>query len=162
MVELRIVDPTICSTDEISTFCGLVYQGEEVQKEGLEGRVKKAKALVLLRANDDLVGVAGLKVPAQSYRDRVLRSAGVRSAVPTFTFELGWVFVSEAHRGRGYAMVLSAAALTQNSRQATFATTRADNMAMQSALKHLGFHRFGDSWQSTQTTHAKLVLFISM
>ncbi len=59
-------------------------------------------------------------------------------------------------------MVLSAAALTQNSRQATFATTRADNMAMQSALKHLGFHRFGDSWQSTQTTHAKLVLFISM
>ena len=108
VVELRIVVPAICSTDEISTFCGLVCQGEEVQREGLESRVKMAKALVFLRANDDLVGVAGLKLPAQSYRDRVFRSAGVCSAAPTFAFELRWVFVSEAHRGRGYAMVLSA------------------------------------------------------
>ena len=159
-VELRIVAPMVCSTGELSTFCGLVLQGEEVAQRGLENRAQQAQALVFLRVNDDLVGVAGLKVPVASYRDKVFRNAGVLSDAPRFKFELGWVFVTKAYRRKGYAKVLSAAALTQNDRQATFATMRADNMGIQSALKCLGFRRFGDSWTSTQHKQAEVVLFI--
>ena len=54
-VELRIVAPMVCSTGELSTFCGLVLQGEEVAQRGLENRAQQAQALVFLRVNDDLV-----------------------------------------------------------------------------------------------------------
>lgn len=160
-VDPMIVDPKNCTTAEIADFCALVRQGEEVQEDGLKGRVKKAAALVFLRTNGELVGVAGLKCPAKSHRDKVFSKAGVPDVAEAFELELGWVFIPKAHRQKGYARVLSAAALSQNDRQATFATTRADNVAMQKTLEHLGFRRLGDSWPSTQTKITRLVLFVA-
>lgn len=160
-VDPQIAEPGICTEAELEAFCELVNQGEEVAVQGLQARVKKAKALVFLRGNGQLVGVAGLKCPEKSYRNKVFRNAGVANAATAFDLELGWVFVPKANRGKGYSKVLSAAALTQNDGQATFATTRADNVPMQRTIEYLGFRRLGDSWLSTRDQGARLVLYVA-
>jgi GNAT superfamily N-acetyltransferase len=161
-VEADIRQPSLCTGAEIAAFCDLVRQGEEVDPRGLEDRAKRAKALVLLFVDRTLAGVAALKRPARTYRDGVFQKAGVPNAAKSFDLELGWVFVPKVHRGKQYSRVLSAAALSQNERLPTFATTRADNMAMQRTLEHLAFRRLGDSWRSSRGKREWLVLYVSV
>lgn len=160
-VDPQIMPPSMCTEAELAAFCDLVRQGEEVEAQGLEGRAKKAKALVFLYVDRELAGVAALKRPAKAYRDGVFRKAGVPNAAAAFDLELGWVFVPAAHRGRQYSRVLSAAALSQNEGAATFATTRADNVAMQRTLEHLAFRRLGDSWRSNRGQRTQLLLYVA-
>lgn len=151
----------MCTEAEIAAFCNLVRQGEEVDAQGLEDRAKNAKALVFLFVDRTLAGVAALKRPAKTYRDGVFQKAGVPKAAESFDLELGWVFVPAIHRGKQYSRVLSAAALSQNEGAPTFATTRADNVAMQRTLEHLAFRRLGDSWCSTRDQGERLLLYVA-
>ena len=48
-----------------------------------------------------LVGVAAIKHPTTRHRNDVFASAGVSKEAPTFTLELGWVFIPEEHRQKG-------------------------------------------------------------
>jgi GNAT superfamily N-acetyltransferase len=160
-VDPMITKPAFCSKVDLQEFCKLVRQGDEVEAQGLEARVKRAKALVFLRVDGELVGVAALKEPAQTYRDGVFRKAVVPGASTVFWFELGWVFVSPAHRRKGYSRVLSGAAISQSDREPLFATTRLDNVAMQKVLEDLGLRRLGESWQSDRGAKPWLVLYVT-
>jgi hypothetical protein len=157
-----IRQPSLCTEAEIAAFCDLVRQGEEVDSQGLEDRVKNAKALVFFFVDCVLAGVAALKQPITTYRDGVFQKAGVPNVANSFALELGWVFVPEVHRGKQYSRVLSAAALSQNERLPTFATTRADNVAMQRTLEHSGFRKLGNSWRSSRGKREWLVLYVSV
>lgn len=163
-VDRPIANPSLCTQADISAFCDLVRQGDEVEGRGLEVRVEGAKAVACLYVDRQLVGVAALKQPTKADRDRVLRKAGVPDAAAFFDLELGWVFVPEAYRDRKYSRVLSAAALNQSQRRPTGATTRADSIPMQKTLEHLSFGRLGDSWGSErgQRPHAYGVLRTSL
>lgn len=160
-VELVITEPERCTKTELHQFCELVRQGGAVESHGLENRVRKAQALVFLHVDGETVGIAAIKNPSAGYRDDVFRKAGVPQAGNQFHLELGWVFVLPDHRGKGYSLILSAAAMSQAERKPTFATTRLDNLAMQRTLEHLGFTRLGDSWQSTRGNKPRLVLYVT-
>jgi hypothetical protein len=150
-----------CTDAELAEFCKLVREGGAVDNAGLEGRVKRAKALVFLKVDESLVGVGALKMPDKSYRDEVFQKAGVPNAAAVFDLELGWVFVRPTHRRKGFSLVVSAAAMSQSERKPTFATTRLDNLTMQKTLEHLAFRRFGDSWRSERGEKARLVLYVT-
>lgn len=160
-VDPTVTKPALCSKAELDEFCKFVRQGDEVETQGLEARVKRAKALVFLRVDGELVGVAALKEPLRTYRDGVFRKALVPDSSKGFRFELGWVFVPPAHRRKGYSRVLSAAAINQCERTPTFATTRLDNVPMQRVLEQIGFRRVGDSWQSDRGNKPWLVLYVT-
>lgn len=160
-VNPEIANPERCSKAELETFCDFVRRGGEVQDDGLEGRVRQAKALVFLRVDGQVIGVAAIKRPALKYRDGVFRKAGVPHAASRFHLEIGWVFVMPDHRKKGYSHALCAAAMSQAERESTFATTRLDNVAMQRTLERFGLRRLGDSWQSDRGTKPRLVLYIT-
>jgi hypothetical protein len=159
-VDPLIAEPGLCTEPELATFCRLVRKGGQVKSAGLEDRVRNAKALVFLRVDGQVVGVAALKKPSESHRDSVFRRAGVSNAASTFHWELGWVFVCPDHQGKKYSLVLSAAAISQSERKPTFATTRLDNVAMQRTLEHLALRRLGDSWISDGGQN-RLVLYVT-
>lgn len=83
----EIKQPSLCTDAEIAAFCCFVRQGDEVEPEGLEGRVRRrGVALVFLWVDRVLVGVGALKRPDKGYRDGTFRSAGVakgRGCLPT-------------------------------------------------------------------------------
>jgi len=153
------MQPSQCTDAEIAAFCCLVRQGDEVDPEDLEDRARKARALVFLYVDRVLIGVAAIKRPEKRYRDGVFRKAGVPNEATEFELELGWVFVREEYRDRHYSRVLSVAAITQTERLATFATTKADNAAMQKTLEWLKFERIGKPWPSNRRPY-NLALYV--
>jgi GNAT superfamily N-acetyltransferase len=156
----QVKQPVDCIDAEIGAFCSFVRQGGEVEAEGLERRVRRSQALVFLYVEGVLASVAGLKRPTVAYRDRVFRQAQASEAASRFKLELGWVFVPPEHRRKGYSRVVASAAMTQTDGAPAFATTRADNTAMQRTLEHLGFARLGDSWTSNRGEQ-ELVLYVT-
>lgn len=160
MVASEMKQPSGCAEAEVAAFCALVRQGGEVDAGGLEARVRRAHTLAFTRVDGVLVGVAALKHPAATYRDGAFCGARCSDQASMFALELGWVFVSPEHRGRGYSRVVGECALSQGHGAQTFATTRADNVPMHKTLAHLGFTRLGDSWKSKRGD-CDLVLYIT-
>jgi GNAT superfamily N-acetyltransferase len=160
-VDPVIVKPELCSPAELAAFRTLVQQGDEVQRRGLLNRVKTARALVFLKLEGSVVGIAALKEPATTYRHGVFRKAGVPEPAKPCALELGWVYVLPNHRAKKYSLVLSEAALSHANGKPTFATTPLDNVAMQKTLEHLGFRRLGDSWPSYRGKRPRLVLYVT-
>jgi ribosomal protein S18 acetylase RimI-like enzyme len=163
-VGTEIRTPEHCSDAEIAAFCCFVRQGGEVEEEGLEGRVRRAKALVFLYVGGTLVGVAALKQPSRRHRDGVFKKAAVSQCASSFALELGYVYVLPEYRGKHYSEVLSAAAKSQSDNAPIFATTRSDNERMQKTLERLEFKRIGDTYDSERSDSAgrthKLLLYV--
>lgn len=156
-IESTITKPDCLAQSDLKTFCELVLCGGEVQREGLEELVKKAKALVFLREDNEVFGVAGIKWPRNKHRNDVFRDARVPEYAYKFQLELGWIVVKPEYQKKGYSLVLSASAMSEAEGKPTFATTRLDNLPMQKTLERIGFRRYGDSWQGR---NHRLVLYV--
>ncbi len=157
----EVKQPSLCTDAEMAAFCCFVRQGDEVEPEGLEDRVRRrGLALVFLWVDGVLVGIGALKRPDKGYRDGLFRSAGVPKEASTFALEVGWIFVPKEHRGKGYSRVIAAAAMTQADGAAALATTREDNEPMQRSLERIGFKKTGGAWKSKRGEH-KLVLYVT-
>ena len=139
----RIVSPDECSPVQIDSFFELVVQGGQVRTMGLRERIRSAHWLGFHFENGELVAIAALKRPAKKHRDNVFRYA--RSTLPenSFSVEIGWVFTKETWRGQGIAHRLIEKLLQNGSQYELFATTRTENLSMQSLLSSFGFERTG-------------------
>jgi predicted GNAT family N-acyltransferase len=73
----------------------------------------------LLYEDDDLVGVAALKVLQESYRTTLSTKSGVSVSKAAFPYELGYIFVAPEARGNRYSERLVASALRQPDREAS-------------------------------------------
>ena len=140
-------------------FVKLVERGGEVS-EGLMGRVEKAVALGFLYSGKRLVGTAAIKRPSKSYRKKVFEKAATDKQRTEYSFELGWIYVSEDQRGAGHTMSLIDATLEAAGDEAIFATTRTNNDAMKHILKKKKFFRTGKSYASEQNPDENLYLFL--
>lgn len=145
-IELVSDAPGSFSQDEQHRFRVLVEAGGEVDTFVLRRNVESAKSLVFARSRGRLVGVAALKVPQPSYRKKIAQSSGFSLQSDLYPFELGYVFVHEAARGKGVAHRLVAGALDQVRGTKVFATVRADNLAMLCTLHRAAFLHVGEEY----------------
>lgn len=151
--------PAQFSPDELAEFVDLVTAGGEVTRDGLLRHVGDAQCLGFMRLENVLVGVAGLKTPRDSYRDRIQQSASVALTNAAFPYELGWIFIAPNARGKNLSYPLCAAVVAGAGAAGVIATSRADNEGMHRTLFRLGFVQQGASWPSRQSDGA-LSLFI--
>ncbi len=138
--------PADCSPAEISSLVALAIEGGEISPAGLSRRVRSAERLVFFPGPGSLQGIAALKNPGQEYRDYIARSSGAALPSSCFPYELGWVVVSPAARGRGLSYSLSVVALEPAVRGGVFATSHNDRM--HGTLLKLGFVPAGRSYPS--------------
>lgn len=93
--------PRACSREELREFERLVRDGFDGSDESLPERIRRAHRLVFHRSPEgELVAIAGLKAPTESYRVAVFDRAGAKSSPTDFELELGWVYVVPESRGR--------------------------------------------------------------
>ncbi|MGY0613431.1 GNAT family N-acetyltransferase [Luteimonas sp. A501] len=151
--EIAAKIPADCSAEEICSFVALVEQGGEVAAGGLQQRVIAAANLAFLRSGRSLAGVAALKHPNDAYRTRVAAASGASLSQKSFPYELGWVFIADEARGKGYAQPLSQAALALAGDNGVFATSRTENIAMHCTLAKLGFVASGSTYPSQHGGH---------
>ncbi len=134
------------SQDEQRRFRLLVEAGGEVDTVVLRQNVERAKSLVFARSKGRLLGVAALKVPQPSYRKKIAQNSGFSLQSDLYPFELGYVYVQEAARGKGLAHRLVAAAVDQAHGTQVFATVRADNFGMLRTLDRAAFLHVGEEY----------------
>lgn len=159
-IEITTKPPAAASASELEEFVALVREGGEVA-DGLNNRVLTAHALVFAKTDGRSIAVAAVKKPAYSYRARVFKKSQVPERSGSFGYELGWIFVSNNHRGIGLSHSLVSVALKSIDGAPIFATTRSDNNSMKHVLTKAGFVICGDEYPSSQNVGAKLNLFVS-
>lgn len=151
--------PAELSNEEFACIERLISQGGEVPRAGLGDRMKTAEALVCHREEGCPAGVAALKNPAPTYKQKVFGKAGVAEDHRSYRFELGWIYIQPQFRGRKLSQVLVKAALRKAGTEGVYATTRSNNEAMQNTLRRFGFTQLGTAYQPERGNH-ELVLFI--
>lgn len=155
---IQIRAPRDCSDTQRGEFIALVRKGEEVTPDGLEKRVMSAAALIFMRAEDgQLIGIAAMKHPNDSYRKRISKKSGVWLEPKMWPNELGWAYVEEEWRGKKLSRDLVGAALNWAEEVGVFSTSRAENERMHGTLSRFGFVGKGQSYLSERGDyHLKL------
>ena len=139
MCEVLIKRPLECDTSELKNFESKINEGGEVSSIGLENRIKQALALAFCYDGNQLVAVAALKKPNDSYKERVFKQAEQENLSNDYDIELGWIFTSILYRKQGIARNMVQELLRSHSSTKIFATTRKDNCSMINILCKYGF-----------------------
>jgi predicted GNAT family N-acyltransferase len=145
--------PAEWAAKTLSEFEVLVREGGEVATAGLADQIANAATLACHHAGNKLVGVAGLKRPRSSYRNKVSVRSGFELSKSAFPFELGWVYVRPEGRGDGLSKQLVAACLAVAGSAGVFATTREVNDPMRCCLAKSGFRRVGAPYKGERGNH---------
>ncbi|MES3154246.1 GNAT family N-acetyltransferase [Sphingomonas faeni] len=136
---IRAALPEDCSDTERERFFDLVVEGGEVGGAVLATNIAEARILVMLIGAGDVCGIAALKRPRKSYRDKTSAKSEVNLDAAAFPYELGYVYVLPALQGQGHSHRLIAAALDHSAGVGVFATVRMDNGRMCATLEKAGF-----------------------
>jgi predicted GNAT family N-acyltransferase len=159
LITVVALSPSVVGTVDLATFESLVLTSGEVSAKTLSKLIPVALSLAFAKIDDDVVAVAALKRPNQSYRTKVFTKAKSTSNPANYQFELGWVFVSPAARGKRLASKLVETLVCSLNGASAYATSRVDNEYMHSALARCAFHPVGNSYTS-QLNEPEIQLFI--
>jgi predicted GNAT family N-acyltransferase len=136
------------SSDDQLLVARLVKEGGAIKGtlEEITQRLKRTRNLALLRIklNNRIVGVAALKTPTRTYRADKFAAASVPITGYETALELGYVVIAEDMRGKKLSGCLCDA-IAKEIRGPAFATTDSDTMKRN--LQRLGFTRAGREWQ---------------
>lgn len=138
--------PKDCTDAELESFEKLVAEGGEVVLAGLKQRVQRAEKLVFIN-DGECVAVGAIKNPSAGYKAGVFEKSGVPEK-SRYEYELGWLYVSKAARGKGYGRILMESILASLSGKTCFATTRENNDSMDYLFGQFGFTKLGQPYNS--------------
>ncbi|WP_286822743.1 MULTISPECIES: GNAT family N-acetyltransferase [unclassified Idiomarina] len=155
-MEKVVKSPGDCSDAELKSFEKLVTEGGEVALAGLRERIRRAEKLVFIN-DDKCVAVGAIKNPNARYKARVFENSGAPEQ-SRYEYELGWLYVSEAARGKGYGHALMESIVNSLSGRACFATTRENNASMFHLFSRFGFSKLGQPYKSESGDYS-LVLY---
>ncbi len=139
--------PSDCTSSELDAFQKLVVEGGEVTPHGLRRRIEQAAALVFI-IETECIAVGAIKNPNQGYKEEVFSKAGIAGKSDYYNYELGWLYVTPAARGKGLGNNLMQAVVSYLGNSGCYATTRENNQAMHCLLSKYSFSRLGVTYQS--------------
>jgi predicted GNAT family N-acyltransferase len=156
---VQVKAPKNYSVSELDEFSKIVADEQEVA-EGVRARVERAYRLGIITYDGTVVGTASLKKPSASYRRKVFEKAKSKHAPIDYPYELGWIFLKDAHREKGQMTRLLKELMPAATDSAMFATTRSVNEIMQEMLIQFGFSRDGEEYPSEQRPDQMLQLYV--
>jgi len=141
------------TANEIQTFKKILINANEVSELTFDGLIEKNPKLLIIGDIKNPLGIASLKIPNDSYKEKVFRLSNSKEDSNKYNFELGWI-VSLA-KGNGNRIV----ELISNSEKNIYATVREQNEKMIYLLKKYGFRQSGNSYKSDRGEYL-ILLFI--
>ena len=142
------------SDNEIATFKKIVLSKGEVSAETFDGLILKNPILLFSPNTSDVEAVGALKVPHESYKDKVFKNSKSELAADDFQYELGWVVSLKPGLGKIVTEILAKKDVT------VYATVREGNAQMLHIIqKYGGFKQSGIPYQSDRGDY-KNILFI--
>ncbi|EFK57594.1 hypothetical protein [Sphingobacterium spiritivorum] len=141
------------STNEINIFKNILINANEVSEVTFDGLIEKNPKLLIVGNIKEPLGIAALKNPNKTYKEKVFRLSGTEKDSKEYRFELGWVVSLE--KGNGNKIV----ELISNSENNIYSTVREKNQKMISLLKKYGFSQAGNSYKSERGDY-QILLFV--
>ncbi len=137
------------SSDDQVLVARLVKAGGAIRGtlEEITQRLKRSRNLALLRVklNNRIVGVAALKTPTKQYRADKFAAASVPIAAYDTALELGYVVVAKDMRAKSYPETFATQSPRRSAGLPAFAAT--DSSTMKKNLQRSGFTKVGREWQ---------------
>ncbi len=150
MHSIKLKSPSECTASELYDFCRLVESAGSVDQNGLEERIKAARALLFLYSDSgELIGTSALKLPDSHYVTDLFDRSRCSKPPRKFILELGWIVVEEKERRKGYSKIMVEEIIKKAHSENVYATTRADNYAMKITLERNGFASEGINYFSS-------------
>lgn len=154
-MEKIIKSPKDCNDAELALFEAFLTEGGEVALEGLRTRIQRADKLFFI-SDAECVAIGAIKNPNAEYKARVFEKAGVPEP-GKYEYELGWLYVLEAARGKGYGRALMESIIQSLSGRACYATTRENNHSMRHLFTQVGFSKLGKPYESEKGGYSLVV-----
>ncbi|MBK9378141.1 MAG: N-acetyltransferase [Saprospiraceae bacterium] len=142
--EYKIGNATEFSKDEIAAFKKIVIEAGEVSSETFDGLISKNPVLLFYTDTKKIEAIGALKIPNESYKNRVFAKSESTVNMDDYEFELGWIVCLNEEKGIGQK--ITSALATYNSKQ--YATVRKENAKMNHILQKFGFSQVGKSYKS--------------
>jgi GNAT superfamily N-acetyltransferase len=158
VMTIQALSPQNLSDDQRTVFVRLVEEGEEVDNAALATNIDNARILIFGIVEGDVKGIAALKRPQASYREKIREKAGVEVGERHYAYELGYVVLMPEARGRKVSHRLVAEALAHADGRPIFATARADNAPMLAALAKAGFAAVGREYRGRKNQKIRLLV----
>jgi RimJ/RimL family protein N-acetyltransferase len=155
---IKVKNSPAMTPQQITEFEELVLKGEEVDPNGLRGRIELAALLGYAEAEGKIVAVGAIKNPSDAHRTHIIAESGYKD-LKKYRGELGYMYTSPEYRKQHLGSRI-AEALVENFSDPVFSTTRTDNTYMQAILKTLGFTKVGRKWRSRRHEGKDIGLWI--
>ncbi|MEA5078226.1 MAG: GNAT family N-acetyltransferase [Anaerolineaceae bacterium] len=153
-------EPIICTSDDLEHFESLVKLGNEVDLKRLRNRIFSAKWLLFLYEEDNkLAGISAIKQPKEKYKKEIFSKSKSGENPEIFQYEVGWVYVKEQYRRKGYSTELLNKIVELSNGGPLFATTKESNTPMKKTLLKFGFQESGETYPSKRGDY-KLILYL--
>ena len=156
--ELVVKSPSETSTAVIRRFVQMILAGGAIvdTSAAIETRIRKCVSLIYKQQNGIIVGIAALKVPVKSYRERIGQSTGYYISESLYPYEVGYVVIEESARRQGLSQQLVEAVIGQASPAGLFATT--SSLAMHIVLPRVAFKKVGCNYRGADKNMLSLYI----
>lgn len=143
-MNIVVKSPVDCTQEELHAFLAMILSGNKIMKERLEQRIRNAVFLAFAYDDAELVGIAALKRPLLTYKNRIFQQAAVPEQAKKFLYEFGYAVTKKTYRRKGVATEL-AQSLLQKTNKNVFATT--GNKIAEKLLERFGFKKLGTPYK---------------
>ena len=144
-MSIKILSPEMFNKKNIDIFYELVKEGEQVNLNGLKGRILRSALLGFYSIENKLVSVSSIKNPNSEYKERIFKKANISELAVRHQYELGYAYTIKEYRGMGINISLNERLLDQIEDHAVYATTHNENM--KSSLVKMGFEAVGREYE---------------
>jgi len=149
-----IKTPDNCNELEKENFCQLTIDGGQVGPRYVLENIERAKYLAF-HYEKELVGIAAIKKPRVSYKEKVFRNVGKKGEDKDYEYEFGYAVTKNGYEGRGICSSLTQVLVKLVNNLNIFATTDLDQEKMEHILRKNGFNKYGRSYKGEHTGKLK-------
>jgi len=140
---------------EVNNFKKIVIEAREVKEKTFDGLINKNPILLFIPNTSNIEAIGALKVPHDSYKNKVFSYSKSSLNPKDFYFELGWIV--SLNEGKGFGKTLTE--ILSKYKPNVYATVRRKNDKMRHILETFGFEKSGDSYKSDRGDYEN-VLYI--
>lgn|GEM_PF-3231281 len=147
------------SKDELFATIDLIFDYRPISKTKIKKNLSSAKAIVISKINDTIIGTATLKISNDIYSDNAFLKAESDFDFNDFSLELGYMVVSPNFRKLGIASKMVSLLCSNFEDQNIFAVTNVDNKGSIDLKLKIGFEPTGKEFKDRKSQNF-LRLFI--
>lgn len=160
-IRIERAAPEDCTEADLRLFRDYLLAAGEPDCRELTWSIGQASWLFFAFEARQCVGICALKYSVGDYRNEIFEKAGAWHQSHLVAYEIGWMYVLPAGRGKGVSQQLTQAALAFTDGAGCFATAKATNSASRGVLEKFGFRQLGHAYQSKRG-HYSLCLYVNI